>query len=99
MSVVVTNRLYRIVDFQTQQRRYPAVVERLEYDLEPFRGEHALVLVQRRRTPLHPSPRKRLKAGDQIQFGVDAAIKAGNTPSMRNIPVGSTVHNVENETV
>ena len=35
------------------------------------------------------------KAGDQIQSGVDAAIKAGNTLPMRNIPVGSTVHNVE----
>ena len=38
---------------------------------------------------------KGLKAGDQIQSGVDAAIKAGNTLPMRNIPVGSTVHNVE----
>ncbi len=41
-----------------------------------------------------PAP-KGLKAGDQIQSGVDAAIKAGNTLPMRNIPVGSTVHNVE----
>jgi large subunit ribosomal protein L2 len=31
----------------------------------------------------------------QIQSGADAAIKAGNTLPMRNIPVGSTVHNVE----
>ncbi len=38
---------------------------------------------------------KGLKAGDQIQSGVDAAIKPGNTLPMRNIPVGSTVHNVE----
>ena len=30
-----------------------------------------------------------------IQSGVDAAIKPGNTLPMRNIPVGSTVHNVE----
>ena len=36
-----------------------------------------------------------LKAGDTVQSGVDAPIKAGNTLPMRNMPVGSTVHNVE----
>ena len=38
---------------------------------------------------------KGLKAGDAIQSGVDAPIKAGNALPMRNMPVGSTVHNVE----
>ncbi|MGR5542471.1 50S ribosomal protein L2, partial [Vibrio campbellii] len=38
---------------------------------------------------------KGIAAGDQIQSGVDAPIKAGNTLPMRNIPVGSTVHCVE----
>ena len=38
---------------------------------------------------------KGLRAGDAIQSGVDAPIKAGNALPMRNMPVGSTVHNVE----
>ena len=38
---------------------------------------------------------KGVKAGDAIQSGSDAPIKAGNTLPMRNIPVGSVVHNVE----
>lgn len=84
---------YRIVDFKRNKDGIPAVVERLEYD--PNRSANiALVLYKdgERRYILAP---KGLKAGDQIQSGVDAAIKAGNTLPMRNIPVGSTVHNVE----
>ncbi len=84
---------YRLVDFKRNKDGIPAVVERLEYD--PNRSANiALVLYKdgERRYILAP---KGLKAGDQIQSGVDAAIKAGNTLPMRNIPVGSTVHNVE----
>ena len=84
---------YRIVDFKRNKDGIPAVVERLEYD--PNRSANiALVLYKdgERRYILAP---KGLKAGDQIQSGVDAAIKAGNALPMRNIPVGSTVHNVE----
>ncbi|SUC38805.1 50S ribosomal protein L2 [Proteus mirabilis] len=50
------------------------------------------MLMVNRRYILAP---KGLKAGDKVQSGVDAAIKTGNTLPMRNIPVGSTVHNVE----
>ena len=38
---------------------------------------------------------KGLSVGDQIQSGVNSPIKVGNSLPMRNIPVGSTVHNVE----
>ncbi|MCE1699750.1 50S ribosomal protein L2, partial [Enterobacter hormaechei] len=84
---------YRLVDFKRNKDGIPAVVERLEYD--PNRSANiALVLYKdgERRYILAP---KGLKAGDQIQSGADSAIKAGNTLPMRNIPVGSTVHNIE----
>ena len=84
---------YRLVDFKRNKDGVAAVVERLEYD--PNRSANiALVLYKdgERRYILAP---KGLQAGDQIQSGVDAAIKPGNTLPMRNIPVGSTVHNVE----
>src|SRR5476649_2227619 len=84
---------YRLVDFKRNKDGIAAVVERLEYD--PNRSANiALVLYKdgERRYILAP---KGLKVGDQIQSGVDAAIKTGNTLPMRNIPVGSTVHNVE----
>jgi large subunit ribosomal protein L2 len=84
---------YRIVDFKRDKDGIPAKVERLEYD--PNRTANiALVLYAdgERRYILAP---KGLKAGDAIASGADAAIKAGNSLPMRNIPVGSTVHAVE----
>ena len=84
---------YRVIDFKRTKDGIPAVVERLEYD--PNRSANiALVLYAdgERRYIIAP---KGLKAGDTIQSGVDAPIKAGNTLPMRNMPVGSTVHNVE----
>jgi large subunit ribosomal protein L2 len=84
---------YRLVDFKRTKDGIPAKVERLEYD--PNRSANiALVLYAdgERRYIIAP---KGLQAGDQIQSGVDAPIKAGNTLPMRNIPVGTTVHNVE----
>ncbi|MCM2681432.1 50S ribosomal protein L2 [Echinimonas agarilytica] len=84
---------YRIVDFKRNKDGIPAKVERLEYD--PNRSANiALVLYAdgERRYIIAP---KGMQAGDQIQSGADAPIKAGNTLPLRNIPVGSTVHNIE----
>lgn len=86
-------RRYRLIDFKRSKDNIPAIVERLEYD--PNRSANiALVLYKdgERRYILAP---KNLQSGDQIQSGIDAIIKIGNTLPMRNIPVGSTVHNVE----
>jgi large subunit ribosomal protein L2 len=84
---------YRVIDFTRNKDGIPAIVERLEYD--PNRSANiALVLYKdgERRYIIAP---KGLKAGDTVQSGVDAPIKAGNAMPMRNMPVGSTVHNVE----
>ena len=84
---------YRLIDFKRNKLEIPAVVERLEYD--PNRSANiALVLYKdgERRYILAP---KGLAAGDTIQAGASAPIKVGNALPMRNIPVGTTVHNVE----
>lgn len=84
---------YRLIDFKRNKDGIPAVVERLEYD--PNRSANiALILYQdsERRYILAP---KGMQIGDQIQSGIDAVIKIGNALPMRNIPVGSIVHNVE----
>jgi len=84
---------YRLIDFKRNKDGIPAKVERLEYD--PNRTANiALVLYAdgERRYILAP---KGLKAGDQIQSGVDAPIKAGNTLPLRNTPLGSVVHAIE----
>ncbi len=86
-------KLYRIIDFKRNKDGVPGRVERLEYD--PNRTAHiALVLYAdgERRYILAP---KGIKVGDAIQSGNDAPIKPGNALPLRNIPVGTLVHNVE----
>ncbi len=84
---------YRVIDFKRNKDGIPAKVERLEYD--PNRSANiALVLYAdgERRYILAP---KGLTAGDPVQSGEDAPIKAGNALPLRNIPVGTIVHNIE----
>ena len=84
---------YRVVDFVRNKDGVPGKVEHLEYD--PNRNAHlALVLYAdgERRYILAP---KGVGAGDAIVSGVDAPIKSGNALPLRNIPIGSLVHNVE----
>lgn len=84
---------YRLVDFRRNKDGIPAVVERLEYD--PNRTAHIALLKYadgERRYIIAP---KGVKAGDAIQSGADAPIKAGNTLPLRNIPVGSVIHCIE----
>ncbi len=84
---------YRVIDFKRTKDGIPAKIERLEYD--PNRSANiALVLYADGERSYIIAP-KGVKAGDAIQSGVDAPIKAGNTLPMRNMPVGSTVHCVE----
>jgi large subunit ribosomal protein L2 len=84
---------YRLVDFKRNKDGIPAKVERLEYD--PNRSANiALVLYAdgERKYILAP---KGVSAGDTLQSGVDAPIKAGNTLPLRNVPLGSVVHAIE----
>ena len=84
---------YRIVDFLRNKDGVTGKVERLEYD--PNRSAHlALVLYAdgERRYILAP---KGVQAGDAIASGAEAPIKSGNALPLRNIPIGSQIHNVE----
>jgi large subunit ribosomal protein L2 len=84
---------YRLIDFKRDKTGVPAKVERIEYD--PNRSAHIALLLYadgERRYILAP---KGVQAGDEIRNGSDAPIKAGNAMPMRNIPVGSMVHNIE----
>ena len=84
---------YRIVDFKRTKDGIPGTVERIEHD--PNRTAHiALVRYSdgERRYILAP---RGVNAGDQVQSGIDAPIRAGNCLPLRNIPVGTTIHAVE----
>jgi large subunit ribosomal protein L2 len=84
---------YRLVDFKRNKDGVPGRVERLEYD--PNRSAHiALVLYAdgERRYILAP---RGVTAGAEIENGSEAPIKPGNALPLRNIPLGTMVHNVE----
>ncbi|MEI6668358.1 MAG: 50S ribosomal protein L2 [Acidobacteriota bacterium] len=86
-------RLYRIIDFKRDKIGIPAKVETVEYD--PNRSSRiALVLYAdgERRYILHPSG---LKVGDSIVAGDTVDILPGNVLPLKNIPLGTQVHNVE----
>ncbi len=84
---------YRVIDFKRNKDGVPARVERIEYD--PNRSANIALLVYNdgeRRYIIAP---KGIKAGDVVQSGSDAAIKAGNCLPLANIPVGTQVHCIE----
>ena len=84
---------YRMVDFKRGKRDMPAEVQRLEYD--PNRsGFIALVKYEDGELAYILAP-QRLKEGDKVVSGERVDVKPGNAMPMRNIPVGTIIHNVE----
>ena len=86
-------RAYRIIDFRRDKRDIPAKVSTIEYD--PNRSARIALLTYadgEKRYILHPVG---LKVGDTVVAGVTVDILPGNTLPLRNIPLGTIVHNVE----
>lgn len=86
-------RLYRIIDFKRNKDNIPAKVERLEYD--PNRSAHLALLLYADGERRYIIAADKLKAGDDVMSGEQAPIKPGNCLPLKNIPLGSMVHNVE----
>jgi len=86
-------RRYRMIDFKRDKADMPATVERLEYD--PNRTAFiALVRYEDGEKRYIIAP-QRLAAGDMVVAGEKVDIKPGNALPLKNIPVGTIVHNVE----
>ncbi|MFM9841740.1 MAG: 50S ribosomal protein L2 [Dongiaceae bacterium] len=84
---------YRIVDFKRRKFDVPATVERLEYD--PNRTAFiALIRYEDGELSYILAP-QRLRVGDKVVAGERADIKPGNALPLKNIPVGTIIHNVE----
>ncbi len=86
-------RRYRIVDFKRRKYDVPAVVERLEYD--PNRTAFlALIRYEDGELAYILAP-QRLNVGDTVIAGNKVDVKPGNAMPMKNMPVGTIIHNVE----
>ncbi|GLI57995.1 50S ribosomal protein L2 [Propionigenium maris DSM 9537] len=86
-------RLYRIIDFKRNKLDVPAKVATIEYD--PNRTANIALLHYvdgEKRYILAP---KGLKKGDTVVAGAAADIKPGNALKLKDMPVGSQIHNIE----
>lgn len=86
-------RVYRMIDFKRDKRGIPARVEAVEYD--PNRSASLARLLYgdgERRYILLP---EKVRVGDQVLSAENAPIKVGNSLSLKNVPVGTEIHNVE----
>ena len=86
-------RKYRIIDFKRNKDGVPAKVATIEYD--PNRTANIALLHYadgEKRYILAPLG---LKVGDTIESGEHADIKVGNALQIKNIPVGTMIHNIE----
>jgi len=86
-------RSYRLIDFKRDKEAVPARVASIEYDpnrsanialLHYFDGEKRYIL----------SPNK-LQVGDQVISGRGVEIRVGNAVTLREIPLGTYIHNIE----
>lgn len=86
-------RLYRMIDFKRNKLDIPGTVERLEYD--PNRTSFIALIQYEDGEKRYIIAPQRLQKGDVVLSSAKADIKPGNTLPLKNIPVGTLVHNVE----
>jgi len=86
-------KLYRKVDFKRTRWDMPAVVERLEYD--PNRTAFIALIKYEDGLQSYIIAPQRLEVGDTVVTSKTADIKPGNTLPLKNIPVGTIIHNIE----
>ena len=86
-------RKYRIIDFKRNKDGIPATVKSIQYD--PNRSAYIALLAYadgEKRYILAPVG---LNVGDEVMSGAGADIKVGNALPLSDIPVGTTIHNIE----
>lgn len=86
-------RQYRIIDFKRRKDLVPAKVAAIEYD--PNRSANIALLHYADGAKAYILAPHGLKVGDMVASGAGADIKTGNALLLKDIPVGSLIHNIE----
>lgn len=86
-------RRLRVIDFRRDKLDVPARVAAIEYD--PNRSARLALLHYADGAKAYILAPVGLKVDDQVMAGANADIKPGNSLRLRDIPLGSTIHNVE----
>jgi large subunit ribosomal protein L2 len=88
-----TRKQYRIIDFKRTKDAIPAKVATIEYD--PNRSARIALVNYRDGEKRYILAPVGLTVGDVIESGAAADIKIGNCLPIKNIPVGTVIHNIE----
>jgi large subunit ribosomal protein L2 len=86
-------RRYRLIDFKRDKWGVAAQVSSIEYD--PNRSARIALLTYSDGEKRYIIAPLGIKVGDSLMSGPDAEIRAGNSLPIRNIPLGTQVHNIE----
>ncbi|HET6370585.1 MAG TPA: 50S ribosomal protein L2 [Nitrospiria bacterium] len=86
-------RAYRVVDFKRDKHNVPARVASIEYD--PNRSARIALLHYLDGEKRYIIAPEGLKVGDHVHSGEAAEARVGNALPLSNIPVGTTIHNIE----
>ncbi|MDD2216887.1 MAG: 50S ribosomal protein L2 [Eubacteriales bacterium] len=88
-----TRPKYRIIDFKRKKDDIPGKVSAVEYD--PNRSANIALIVYADGEKRYIIAPDGLKVGDIIVSGPNVDIKVGNALPLKNIPVGTMIHNIE----
>ena len=86
-------RKYRIIDFKRQKFDVEGTVKTLEYD--PNRSAFIALIEYTDGDKAYIIAPEGLKVGDKVTAGENADIKPGNALFIKDIPVGTLIHNIE----
>jgi large subunit ribosomal protein L2 len=84
---------YRLIDWRRDKWDVEGTVERLEYD--PNRTAHIALVKYKDGELRYILAPQRLKAGDKVVAGEKVDVKPGNAMLLKNMPVGTIIHNIE----
>jgi len=84
---------YRIIDFKRNKDGVPGKVATIEYD--PNRSANIALIVYADGDKRYILAPNKLQVGDTVMAGESADIKVGNALPLKNIPVGTVIHNTE----
>ena len=86
-------RLYRLIDFKRDKKDVPARVASIEYD--PNRSARIALLVYADGEKRYIIAPLGLRVGDEVESGTGVDIQVGNALLLKDIPLGTMVHNIE----
>ncbi len=84
---------FRIIDFMRKKKNVTATVQRIEYD--PNRTAYIALIKYDDKEMNYIICPQNLKVGEKIVSGKNIEIKIGNNLELKDIPPGTSIHNVE----